>query len=91
MLVSGRSEGPASTIGRTSGKVGSTFRDNWRVAGADVAYEASGNRLYAAVVTLDFEAVSRCDKRLITARPTAARCLDLPWILPPRILVVIGF
>ena len=32
--------------------------------------------------------VRRCDKRLITARPTAAGCLCLPWILPPRIFVV---
>jgi deoxyribonuclease V len=29
-----------------------------RVAGADVAYEAGGNRLYAAVVILDFETLS---------------------------------
>ena len=29
-----------------------------RVAGADVAYEARGNRLFAAVVTLDFEPLS---------------------------------
>jgi len=29
-----------------------------RVAGVDVAYEARGNRLYAAVVTLDFETLS---------------------------------
>jgi deoxyribonuclease V len=29
-----------------------------RIAGADVAYETRGNRLYAAVVTLDFETLS---------------------------------
>ena len=79
-----RLAGPVERSDRLSETIG------W-VAGADVAYEAPGNRLYAAVVTLDFEALSRYDKRLITARPTAAGCLWLPWILPPRILVVIGF
>ena len=39
-----RSDGLPATIGR--------------VGGADVAYEARGNRLYAAVVVLDFETLS---------------------------------